>query len=370
MDFRRTEEQLAIQALVKKIFQEEVTEESLRALEQEGSWHHDGAWDALKGSGLLGLCLPEEFGGAGLSFFDLCLVLEQVGRNVVPIPLYTSVVLGALPILQFGSQEQKEGLLPGIADGSILVTAALQEPGLVDLKRPQASATKTANGWSLRGTKHCVPGLKGAQKVLVSATTQAGTPALFLVDPGLEGVHTQSQTSIRREPLGHMRLDDVIVSEDAILGSPSAQVLPWTFAHASTALCAVHLGVARQALILTGKYTGERHQFGVPIASFQAVHQRAADAYIDVQSMELTLWQAAWKLSAGLDATRESAIARFWASTGGHRVVCAAQHLHGGMGYDCDYPLHRFFRWSKHLELQLGGPKSQLSDLGHSYLGR
>jgi alkylation response protein AidB-like acyl-CoA dehydrogenase len=371
MDFSRTDEQKAIQDLVKKIFREEVSEESLKAMEAQSLWHHDGAWNALRDSGLLGVCLPERYGGAGLSFFDLCLVLEQLGRNVVPLPLFSTVVLGALPINEFGTDQQKEDLLPGICDGRHFITAALQEPNSLQVLEPETQAKRGPDGWVLNGEKHCVPGFQGAKKILVSARTGADTTAIFLVDPDADGITASAQRSIRKEPLHHLNLNGVQVSNEAYLGSPdeNRDALRWTYERACAALCAVHLGVARQALVLTAQYTAERHQFGVPIASFQAVHQRAADAYIDVQSMELTMWQAAWALANGREASRETAIARFWSSEAGHRVVCAAQHLHGGMGYDCDYPLHRFFRWSKHLELQLGGPQTQLSRMGRTYLG-
>jgi len=369
MDFSLTDEQKAIQDLVKKIFHEQVSEEGLKAMEAQSLWHHDGAWNALRDSGLLGVCLPERYGGAGLSFFDLCLVLEQVGRNVVPLPLFSTVVLGALPINEFGTDQQKEELLPGICAGRHFITAALQEPNSLHVLEPETQAKRTSQGWVLNGAKHCVSGLSGAIKVLVSARTETGTNAIFLVDPDADGITASEQRSIRKEPLHHLSLKGVQVSNEAYLGSPDEErdVLKWTYERACAALSAVHLGVARQALILTARYTAERQQFGVAIGSFQAVHQRAADAYVDVQSMELSMWQAAWMLAQGREATRETAIARFWSSEAGHRVVCAAQHLHGGMGYDCDYPLHRFFRWSKHLELQLGGPNTQLSRIGMSY---
>jgi alkylation response protein AidB-like acyl-CoA dehydrogenase len=123
-------------------------------------------------------------------------------------------------------------------------------------------------------------------------------------------------------------------------------------------------GVAAEAVRITGEYTVSREQFGRPIATFQAVGQRAADAYVDAQAIRLTMLQAAWRLAAGFPADREVAIAKYWAAAGGQRVVHAAQHLHGGMGVDRDYPLHRYFLLAKQLELTLGGATRQLADLG------
>src|SRR5437773_1872882 len=117
-------------------------------------------------------------------------------------------------------------------------------------------------------------------------------------------------------------------------------------------------------LRVTAEYTVRREQFDRPIASFQAVHQRAADAYIDVEAIRLTTWQAAWRLAAGLPASAAVAVAKFWASEAAHRVVYAAQHLHGGIGVDVDYPLHRYYLWSKQIELTLGSGTRQLARLG------
>ncbi|MBK6670162.1 MAG: hypothetical protein IPG46_11035 [Actinobacteria bacterium] len=129
---------------------------------------------------------------------------------------------------------------------------------------------------------------------------------------------------------------------------------------------ALALGNCVGALELLASYTTDRHQFGVPIASFQAVGHRAADAYIDTEAVRLTTWQAIWRLDEGLAAGEEVAVAKYWAAYGGQRVVHAAVHLHGGVGVDRDYPLHRFFLAAKQIELQLGGATPSLLRLGRS----
>jgi alkylation response protein AidB-like acyl-CoA dehydrogenase len=130
------------------------------------------------------------------------------------------------------------------------------------------------------------------------------------------------------------------------------------------ALCATHVGVAQKALEITSAYVSERIQFGVPIGTFQAVQHRAADGYVDVEAMRWVTWRAAWKLSRGLPAERETMVAKFWCAEGGSRVVNSAQHLHGGIGVDLDYPVHRYFLWSKALEISLGSAAPQLARLG------
>jgi alkylation response protein AidB-like acyl-CoA dehydrogenase len=141
-------------------------------------------------------------------------------------------------------------------------------------------------------------------------------------------------------------------------------VVAWIVERATAAVCATMAGVAETAVRMTAEYTKTREQFDRLIATFQAVGQRAADAYIDAEAIRLTAWQAAWRLDTGLPAAAEVAVAKFWAADGGQRVVHAAQHLHGGVGVDRDYPLHRYFLWAKHLELTLGGATAQLLNLG------
>jgi alkylation response protein AidB-like acyl-CoA dehydrogenase len=142
------------------------------------------------------------------------------------------------------------------------------------------------------------------------------------------------------------------------------QVLSYLVDRTILGMCAVEFGIAEQALFMTANYAGERKQFGVPIATFQGVTQRVGDAYIDVQVMRASMWQACWRLDQGLDADKELAVAKFFASEGGARVVSAAQHVHGGMGFDRDYPLYRYFLTSKHLEFSLGGTHESLTRLG------
>ena len=151
-----------------------------------------------------------------------------------------------------------------------------------------------------------------------------------------------------------------------VLGSAEngAEILEWTVERATAALCAITVGVCEEAVRMTAEYTKTREQFDRPIATFQAVGQRAADAYIDTEAIRLTAWQAVWRLAEELPAAAEVAVAKFWAAEGGQRVVHAAQHLHGGMGVDRDYPLHRYFLWAKVLELSLGGTTPQLLKLG------
>jgi 3-oxocholest-4-en-26-oyl-CoA dehydrogenase beta subunit len=161
------------------------------------------------------------------------------------------------------------------------------------------------------------------------------------------------------------------VAADAVLGDPAQgrPIVKWLVDRALAGLCAMEAGVVERALRMTAEYTSTREQFGKPIAKFQAVAQRAADAFIDVEAMKWTAWEAVWRLAQGLPADEEIAIAKFWVGDGGHRVVYAAQHLHGGIGIDLDYPLYRSYVWSKQIELTLGSATQHLVRLGAALAG-
>src|SRR5207244_8694844 len=151
-----------------------------------------------------------------------------------------------------------------------------------------------------------------------------------------------------------------------LLGSPGdgERAVGRLLNRALVGLCALQVGVAEEALQITAGYTSSRHQFGKPLSTFQGVALKAADAYIDTEAMRATMWQAAWRLTEGFDASQEVMVAKWWAAEGGHRVVHATQHLHGGMGADVDYPIHRYFLWGKQLSEELGGASVQLARLG------
>jgi alkylation response protein AidB-like acyl-CoA dehydrogenase len=205
-----------------------------------------------------------------------------------------------------------------------------------------------------------------ADALVVSARTDDGGVGLFVVDTAASGVSRLAQEATSRQIEAEITLSGVAVADaDALVTGPEgADALRWLLEHAEAALCAEVAGACDSAVKLTAQYTITREQFGKPIATFQAVGQRAADAYIDAEAVRLTAWQAVWRLSEGLPATAEVAVAKFWADDGAQRVVHAAQHLHGGMGVDRDYPLHRYYLLVKHLALSLGGATTSLLRLG------
>jgi alkylation response protein AidB-like acyl-CoA dehydrogenase len=275
--------------------------------------------------------------------------------------------MGILPIAQFGDASLQAQWLPQLVSGEAIATAALVEER-ASAPSPATTARKKGSAWVLDGTKTCVPAGLDASIVLVPAMTGNRRVGVFVVETHAPGVEIERQDTTTGIPEARIVLAG---AKATLLGDTAAgaEIVDWITLRATAALAATAVGVCEAALRITADYTKTREQFGRPIATFQAVGQRAADAYIDTEAVRLTALQAAWRISAGLPADAEVAIAKFWAADGGQRVVHAAQHLHGGMGVDRDYPVHRYFLWAKHLELSLGGATEQLLRLGDILAG-
>ncbi|MEX2255835.1 MAG: acyl-CoA dehydrogenase family protein [Acidimicrobiia bacterium] len=365
MDFAFSEEQQDLQGLATQILEGELTHERLKEVEGGDENFDRELWSKFAEAGVLGISLPEAQGGGGLGFLETAIVLEQIGRTVAPVPYYATIT-AALPIARFGTDAQRDALLPGVVSGETILAAALTEAG-TDPLHPVTTAKADGDGWVLDGVKDCVPAGPLADKVLVPAKTDGGKVIVAIVDPTASGVTRERQDTTNQHAEARLTLKGVKVGASDVLGTADdgAAILAWTVERATAGLCAIAIGICEEAVRMTAEYTKTREQFDRPIATFQAVGQRAADAYIDTEAVRLTAWQASWRLSEDLPATTEVAVAKFWAADGGQRVVHAAQHLHGGMGVDRDYPLHRYFLWAKWLELSLGGATRQLLTIGH-----
>jgi alkylation response protein AidB-like acyl-CoA dehydrogenase len=364
MDLAFTDDQASLRDLAKQIFIGHCTDDRLRALESQGSYFDPELWAELARAHLLGFGISEELRGNGGGIIELCLLLEQAGRAAAPAPLWASLVCGALPVALFGTEEQKSRLLAPLMEGRSTVTAAFDEPGSRDPLSPMSVARIDDDGWRLDGIKVHVPAVGLADRVIVPALASDGV-GLFLLDPSTPGVTVTAQPNTATEPLSQLEFASARIDEADVLMPPDGRaVLEMIVEYAQVGLCALQLGIAEHALRLTAEYTSGREQFGRPLASFQAVQQRAADAYVDVEAMRWTMWRAAWRLSEGLPAVDEVAEAKYFAADGGHRVLAAAQHLHGGIGVDMSYPLHRYTFMAKQVELTLGGASEQLARLG------
>ena len=389
MDFELGEEEQAVRDLTAQVLDDMSSHERLKALAADGDHVDRKAWAALAATGVVGASVPEAHGGLGLDFLAIAVALEEVGRRASPVPLLTTAAMGAMPIAAFGTESQRSAWLPGIADGSMLTCAALAEDGTSPAEPTTTARTATdrsgpapdgdgsapgrggsghdGRGYVLDGTKVLVAGGLDADIALVPARLDNGGVGVFIVPTDAEGLEVQPVEVTTGRPEARFELSGVRVGADALLGggaSDGAEIVRFIERHANVGLCMMMAGAAQAAIELAADYTKQRHQFDRPIATFQAVSQRAGDSYIDAEAISLTAYQAAWRLSAGLPADREIAIAKYWACEGGYRVVHAAVHVHGGVGVDRDYPLHRHFLAARHIELTLGHAEEQLAELG------
>src|SRR5262245_57311878 len=366
MDFQPSEMQRELRELARKILEEQATPDRLRAVERGGVNFDAELWSAFARANLLGVAVPTEHGGMGQGFAELAVLVEECGRAVAPIPVIPALVGAALPIARFGAAEQRARWLPRIAAGEVIVSAGIAEPAMGDFLAPTTRAARDGAGWRLSGAKLGVAFGAQAERVLVTASGGAGV-GLFLVDPRAAGVRCEDLITTAFEPQVLLALDGAPVPAADVLVEPGPggdAAVRWAIERIQAALAAMQLGVCDRALRMTAAYTATREQFGRKIATFQAVGQRAANAYIDVECLRLVVQHAAWLLGEERPASDEVAVAKIWAGDTGHRVSFAAQHLHGGMGVDVDYPLHRYCLWAKQLELTLGSSAEHLERLG------
>lgn len=367
MDFSFSEEQDEVAGLARRILDDKATTERIRAVEAtDGERFDRDLWTALADAGLLGVALPTDLGGQGLGIIEQCLVLEAVGATVAPVPVLASSVMGALPIARFGDAALRSRLVPAAAEGRTILTGALAEPLNRWPERPTTTATPDGDGWRLDGVKTCVPAGTLAEAIVVPAALPDGAVAAFVVEAGASGLTVDAQLVTNRDTDARLTFDGVPVAPEGRLGAPDQgdAIVAWLVERATIGMCAQLAGIIGRALEMTAAYAKERVQFDRPIGTFQAVGQRAADGYIDVEATRLVLWQAAWKLSEDMPAATEVEVAKFWAAEAAHRVAHTAVHIHGGTGVDTDHPIHRYFIAAKELELALGGATDQLLRIG------
>ena len=366
MDFKLTDEQSAVSEAAGGLFSGLVDAEKIADVEGSTDRIDRDLWKSLAEADLLGLAIPESDGGAGYGLMELCLLLEAQGNAVAPVPLWSALVLGALPLARFGSEAQRAAWLPGVVAGDVILTAALSGSANSATSMPSVQAGASGDGFVLQGTELAVPQAHLADRIVLPARTDDGRVLLVLLDPAAPGVTLERATTTNREIHPHLHLAGVTVGEDDILVGPDGgrAALDLLQVAATTALCALQVGVCEAALTMTAAYLNGRQQFGRPLSTFQGTMLRAADAAIDIEAMRVTWQNAAWRFDTGRDATDAARVAKWQASERGQRTVHATQHLHGGMGADISYPIHRYFLWGKQIELLLGGPSVQLAKLG------
>jgi alkylation response protein AidB-like acyl-CoA dehydrogenase len=345
VDFSLDESQRAVAGLAREIVAQEPEPSAL--------------WKAMVQAGLLTLAVPESLGGAGLGVVESALVLTEVGRHPVLVPALSTLALGVLPVVRAGTAEQQRAVLGPVVEEGAVLTAALHEPSAPLTECPRTSAEPAGTGWVVSGTKIGVPYAATAHRILVPATMPGGEVAVLLVDPAAPGVTLHRAPTSSGAPEYALVMDRV--PSPAVLGAGALREL---HACAVAGASAMGDGVLAGALDLTTTHVRSREQFGRPLATFQAVAQQVADVYIAARTLHLAARAACWRLGAGREAGADLDVAAYWLAHEAPAALQMCQHLHGGLGVDVTYPLHRHYAWGKDLARFVGGVEHGIERLG------
>ncbi|GGK49941.1 acyl-CoA dehydrogenase [Planomonospora parontospora subsp. parontospora] len=388
MDFTLDEAQEELRGLAAGLLGREAAPARLDAHERSGEPYDAGLWRALARAGLLGAVLPEEAGGAGLGPVELAVILREVGAHVAPVPVQQSLV-AAMTVAGYGSAAQRRALAP-LAEGGLVLSAAPRGParprgargvpgtagtapgtmgtasgtaGTADGPGAVTARRTPGGGWVLDGRTGAVPYAAQADRVLVPAALDGGA-GLFMVGPGAAELRAVPLPS--GEPGAVLVLDGAPAEPVGPDGGGGGEALRGLRRLATAGAVATASGVLAGALALTTGYIGTRRQFGRALAEFQAVTVQIADVYIAGRALDVALWSAVWRLAEGPpeEAEADLAVGAFTAAGAGLKALYTCQHLHGGIGLDVTYPLHRHFAWARHQAHLLGGAEARLDEIG------
>jgi alkylation response protein AidB-like acyl-CoA dehydrogenase len=355
MDFRPNEEQEALQKAVREFLAKEAKNIAREAEETEEGYSLE-LWQKMTDLGWMGVSFPEECGGTGGDFVDLILLLEEMGRTLVPGPFISAVVCSGHAILKYGSEAQKKEFLPRLTKGKLLITPALIEPTSFATEGLVKERVTVENGdYILSGTRLFVPYAHLADWFIYGTDTNKGK-TLFLVNAKIPGLTCNLLKTIAPDRQYEVVMDGIRVPEANILGKIgegkkiSSKIEEW----GALSQCAFILGLLERVLQMSVEYAKKRVQFERPIGSFQAIQHQCADMATDVDQVKFLTYKAAWKLSEQLPATKEVSMAKARASDASRRVCLLGTKIHGGIGIIVDYDMQLYFRWAKAAELVFG----------------
>lgn len=357
MDLSLTDKQEALKSEAREFFERECPTSLVREMEHDERGYSADMWERMADLGWMGLPFPDRYGGSGGSLTDLAALLEEFGRALVPGPFFNSVAVVGLTILEAGSDRQKGEILPRIADGSLIATAALLEE---DARyRPEAismSLERRGGESVLNGTKMFVEYANSADVVLTPIRNSEGVVALALIPASNDGIKVTALDSIARDRQFALRFEDVSVSSDSILDSEGDgwSILKRALDRATLLHCAQSVGGAQRVLEMTVDYTKQRVQFDRPIASFQSVQHDCADMVIAIDSARLAVYQAITRIEDGEEADKEIALAKTLTNHAYKWTTLTAQQVHGGIAFMEEYDLQLWTRRAKVAELKFG----------------
>jgi len=362
MDFGLDEIQEMIRKDARRFLTDRCPKNFVREMEEDERSFAPELWKEMVGLGWMGLVLPEKYGGQGLTFMELVVLLEEMGRACLPGPFFSTVILGSLPILEAGTEKQKQKLLPKIAAGDLLMTLALTESSArYDSTGVEVKATAEGDNYVIEGIKLFVPDAHLADYIICAARTQDNLDrshgiSLFIVDARSPGIGHQLLKSIASDRQCEVVFDRVVVSAENLLGElhQGWKLVKRILVQAAAAKCAEMIGGAQQVLGMTVAYANERVQFGQPIGSFQAVQHHCANMAIDVAGSRFITYQAAWMLTQHIPCDKQVHMAKAWVSDAYRRVVMLGHQVHGAIGFTKDNDMQLYFRRAKAGEILFG----------------
>jgi alkylation response protein AidB-like acyl-CoA dehydrogenase len=362
MDFGFSEEQEMLRSSARDFLAKEAPMTYVRKMMEDEVGFTGDLWKKMADLGWMGLILPEQYGGSGLDFVDLIVVLEEMGRVVLPGPFFSTVVLGGVALLEGGS-ELKQALLPKLASGDLKVTLAQLEPtGRWDADGIQLAAKADGGGFVLTGTKLFVPDAHVADEMVVAARTPGSKGrdgiSLFLVDARAAGITTtQLKTMDQTRKLAEVVLKDVRVPADRVLGKVGGgwALLDRIVDRGKVGLCAEMCGGAQRVLEMSVDYAKVREQFGKPIGSFQAIQHKCANMLVEVESSKSVTYYAAWAVANDVaEAPLAAAMAKAYCSDAYRHVSGEGIQIHGGIGFTWEHDMHIYFKRAKSSEVTFG----------------
>ena len=362
MDLDLTEEQEMLQTMARDFLTKECPKALVRELEEDEKGYSPELWRKMAELGWMGLVLPAEYDGMEMGFMDLIILLQEMGRNILPGPFFCTVVLGSLPIFSAGTDEQKKEFLPKIASGKMILTMALTEPnGRYDAAGVETKAVAQGDSFVISGTKLFVENAHIADYMIcVARTTEGATPeegiTLFLVDAKSPGIKVEGIPTMADDKLCEVVFENVSVPRNNMLGELDNgwPIVARTLEQATMAKCAEMVGGAEAALDMTLNYVKERVQYNRPIGSFQVIQHYCANMWTSVVTSRNILYKTAWKVGEGLPATGDVAAAKGWINQAYTFVTERAVQCHGAIGLTRDHDIGLYYRRAKAGELAFG----------------
>ena len=373
MNFAFSEEQEMLRATARRFLDDKAGSDVVRNLMETAEGFDEGLWQEIAAQGWQAMAIPEEYGGAGFTFMEQAILMEEMGRSLFPVPYLSSIVLGADLVLTAGTEEQKQTILPDVASGELrLAVAHLESGGRWDATGIEMTAISDGDGFVLDGAKSFVIDGHTADSLIVVARTEPGSAgsegiSLVLVPADAEGVESSRvETMDQTRKQAEITFAAVRVPETAVLGDPGSgwSALQETLQRAAVALAFEQVGGAQQCLDMSVEYAKARIQFGRPIGSFQAIKHKCADMLVAIESARSAAYYAGWAASVGdEDLAIAAPLAKSYCSEAYSQAAGDNIQIHGGIGFTWEHDAHLFFKRAKTDELLFGAPAAHRAAL-------